>query len=547
MRGDARLAALGWAALLSWGAWAQAVDPSREFLRERVESIRSGARTEIRGAPIASTRALGELYERRHFALAWNGEKAEQLIGAIRDAEADGLDPDDYHLTTLEEVRRELAASADPSVDLRADFDLLLTDALARLGYHVLFGKVDPEALDPNWNFAREIPDFDPAGALQAVIDSEDVRDAIARAKPQHALYTGLKAALARYRKIASQGGWGSIPPGPALKVGDAGPRVLALRSRLIASEDLGPQEPGTTYDETLAAAVGRFQARHGLTGDGVAGPRTLDEMNVPVEARIEQIRVNLERGRWLLHDIGDEFVAVNIAGFQLYVVRNEAIAWSTRVQVGKPFRATPVFRSRITYLVFNPTWTVPAGILAQDILPAQKRDRSTLKKKGLDVLDMKGNPVAPESIDWDKVSASRFPYLLRQAPGPTNALGRVKFMFPNDHAVYLHDTPSKNLFERDERAFSSGCIRVADPLHLAEILLEGQEGWSRSGIDRTIAAGATRSVTLTRPVPVWLTYWTSWVDADGGVEFRRDLYDRDAKVKTALDAEFRIRKRGVR
>jgi murein L,D-transpeptidase YcbB/YkuD len=378
------------------------------------------------------------------------------------------------------------------------------------------------------------------------VIDARDLREALAQEKPRHAPYAGLKSALARYRQIESTGGWSAVPPGATLRTGDTGPRVAALRARLTASDDLRGAPPGDAYDDALGAAVGRFQARHGLTKDGIAGPRTIEEMNVPVGARIDQLRVNLERGRWLLHDIGDEFVAVNIAGFELYLIRNENIAWSTRVQVGKPYRATPVFRSRITYLVFNPTWTVPPGILANDILPAQKRDRSTLAKKGLEVLDARGNPVAADSIDWENARASRFPYMLRQAPGPSNALGRVKFMFPNDHAVYLHDTPSKSLFEKDERAFSSGCIRVHDPLRLAEILLEGQKGWSRAEIDRTIAAGATRSVTLATPVPVWPTYWTAWVDADGVVQFRRDLYGRDAKVLSGLGAPFSIRKRGV-
>jgi murein L,D-transpeptidase YcbB/YkuD len=205
------------------------------------------------------------------------------------------------------------------------------------------------------------------------------------------------------------------------------------------------------------------------------------------------------------------------------------------------------VFRSAITYLVFNPTWTVPPGILAKDILPAQRRDPTTLARKGLEVLALDGRPVPADTIDWKDVSASRFPYLLRQGPGPTNPLGRVKFMFPNDHAVYLHDTPSRTLFDKGDRAFSSGCIRVEDPLRLAELLLEHQTGWARADIDRAVASGTTRSVTLARPVPVWLVYWTAWADADGRVEFRRDVYGQDAQVLDGLRAPFRLRQRGVR
>src|SRR5262245_37708226 len=324
--------AIGSAVLAGSAAWAQADDAARELLRERVESIRVGMPPEIRGAPIAATHALPELYERRRFALAWTPEKAEQLTGAIRDAEADGLDPADYHLEAIERLRRDAAGSVD--------LDLVLTDALVRLGYHVLFGKVDPEELDPDWNFAREIPGFDPAAELQRVIDSPDLRKAVDDAKQQHALYAGLKSALARYRAIAKSGGWGEVPPGPTLRAGEAGPRVKALRARLTASDDLSSAPASDAYDDELAAAVGRFQARHGLTPDGAAGARTVAEMNVPVEARIAQLRVNLERARWLLHDIGDAFVAVNIAGFELYYIREGKIAWNTRVQVGKPFRA---------------------------------------------------------------------------------------------------------------------------------------------------------------------------------------------------------------
>jgi murein L,D-transpeptidase YcbB/YkuD len=291
-------------------------------------------------------------------------------------------------------------------------------------------------------------------------------------------------------------------------------------------------------YDEALAAAVRAFQARHGLTDDGVVGARTVEELNVPVEKRIEQLRVNLERGRWLLRDIGDTFVAVNVAGFRLIFVRDGRIEWETRVQVGKPYRATPVFRSEISYLVLNPNWTVPPGILRKDIIPEQRRDPRTLEKKGLKVYDRAGNEVPASAVDW---SARSFPYTVRQDPGPTNALGRVKFMFPNEHNVYLHDTPSKNLFDADDRAFSSGCIRVEDPLKLAELLLAGHANWGRDAIDRAVASGGTRTVTLKPRVPVLLTYWTAWMRGTSEIHFRRDIYGRDTKLAAALDAPFRF------
>jgi L,D-transpeptidase YcbB len=221
--------------------------------------------------------------------------------------------------------------------------------------------------------------------------------------------------------------------------------------------------------------------------------------------------------------------------------VRDRAPVWHARAQVGKPYRATPIFRSEMTYLVLNPTWTVPPGILAADILPAQRRDPTTLARKRLEVVDMEGRVVPADSIDWSTATPRNFRYMLRQAPGPTNALGRVKFMFPNAHSVYLHDTPSKDLFERSDRAFSSGCIRVENPLELAALLLAGQKGWDRAALDAAIAAGETRTITLAKRVPVLLLYWTAWVDTDGALQVRRDLYGRDAKVAAGLAQPFRV------
>lgn len=230
----------------------------------------------------------------------------------------------------------------------------------------------------------------------------------------------------------------------------------------------------------------------------------------------------------------------VNVAGFRVYYLRDSELVWSARVQVGKPFRQTPIFRSTITYLVLNPTWTVPPGIFANDILPAQKRDPGYLAKRGLAVVDSEGRPVTAP-IDWASMTPRRFPYLLRQGPGPNNALGRVKFMFPNQYSVYLHDTSSQALFAKSERAFSSGCIRVENPLELARLLLEGQTGWDADAIAAAVAKGETRTVTLQNKVPVLLTYWTAWVDRDGVLQFRGDVYDRDAKVRAALDLPFRV------
>jgi len=540
------LALLALGALLPPAASAQDANPEHELLHLRAEQIRDDARFAVLGAPIAATRLLPELYARHGFERIWTNPAArEDLLRAIRESAADGLDPEDYLLSTLERARAAAEAQG-ASFEARVDYDLLLSEASIRLFYHLIFGKVDPRDFDANWNFTRKIDLEDPAVFLQQSIDSGELYARIEAAKPQNDLYRRLKAELARQRKLAAGAEPAPIPAGATLRPGATDARVAALRARLAASGDLAQGEPATptSFDPALEAALKAFQQRHGLEPDAAVGPATLAALNQTASDRIRKLRVNLERGRWLLHDLDPTFVVVNVAGYEVYFVRNHELVFSARAQVGKPYRATPIFRATMTYLVFNPTWTVPPSILANDILPAQRRDRSTLARKGLEVIDHSGRPVPASSIDWANATPRNFRYLLRQPPGPQNALGRVKFMFPNEHAVYLHDTPSKSLFAKSERAFSSGCIRIENPLELATLLLEGQEGWNRAEIDRVVEKGVTRSVTLAQPVPVLLTYWTAWVDRSGTLQLRADVYGRDATVAAGLDAGFGFRPR---
>jgi len=256
--------------------------------------------------------------------------------------------------------------------------------------------------------------------------------------------------------------------------------------------------------------------------------------LNVPVAARIEQLRANLERARWVFYEPESEFLVVNIAGFTLYHLRRGEVVWRTRVQVGRPYRQTPIFRAEMTYLVVNPTWTVPPTVLREDILPEVRRNPAYLASRHIDVFDSRGAGVDPATANW---SGRNPPYRLVQRPGPDNALGRVKFMFPNEHSVYLHDTPSRDLFSRDSRAFSSGCIRVENPFELAEQLL-GSQG--RERLDAIVASGRTETVFLEKPIPIMLLYWTAEPDATGRVSFLPDVYARDAAVIAALAQPFR-------
>ncbi len=312
------------------------------------------------------------------------------------------------------------------------------------------------------------------------------------------------------------------------------------MRKRLAMTDALLDSTDPMVFDESLEQAVIRFQRRHGLKEDGVVGRNVLDALNVPAEERIDQIRVNLERARWVLRHLDDTFVLVDIAGFRVFFQKNNQIVWSCKAQVGRPYRDTPVFKSRITHVEINPTWVVPPTIFEKDILPGIRKDRRYLKKKNITVLDGKGRPVNPLSINWSLYPRQHFPFTLRQDPGKNNALGRIKIMFPNKYFVYLHDTPHKELFAQEERTFSSGCIRIEKPFELAELLLGDPDIWNQAGFMKAVRSERTRTVFLPGPVTILLLYWTVEVDDDGVIYFKRDPYNRDREVLEGLgrDAE---------
>ena len=511
-------------------------------LRIELEQLVNSGSLSNSDASIASVNLLLEFYEQRSYLPAWNDQRQiGELLTAIKATASDGLDPSDYHLARVEITYAELLAGRQASPEQKAMQDLVLTDSLVRLGYHQLFGKVNPYSLDSNWNFRRDLNDVDPAIAIQRAIDSPSLTDFLSTFFPRGWFYQELQAALAEYRQIAAHGGWPVIADGPTLRPGASDVRLQVLAQRLIVSGDLSPRDTDdkpVIYDESLQQAVRHFQQRHGLDNDAVIGPATLRALNVPVEKRVEQLKVNIERARWVLDDLEDDFVLVNIAGFRAYVLRSRKIAWETKVQVGSTFHQSPVFRAEIKYLVVNPTWTVPYSIATKEILPKIKRDPNYFSSRDFDLKDQSGKLVEPSSINWKNITERNFPVWLVQRPGPDNALGRVKIMFPNEHSVYLHDTPSKSLFDKADRAFSHGCIRVENPFGLAEKLLDG-DGWNREKFQQVLDEGETKTVFLSTPMPVLLLYWTAMVTPDGVVHFFNDVYSRDERIVEALGEPF--------
>ncbi len=530
------LTALCLSLLIGPSASGQTSDAAREAIRIHVENIRAGMPVTIAGADIASKEILPSFYEKRSFRPAWGDQRNRtDLLAAIDSVFLDGLDPQEYHRAELDVLLHD----GDTTPQAVANLDVLLTDALVRLGYHLIVGRVDPVSLDSNWNLTGDLEGFDAVTVIDNALSSQRLAEVIDQYKPSHPLYLGLKKALADYRDLADDGGWDTVPEIGKLEVGDSGPGVPALRRRLAATGELAPGASltSTTFDSELQEAVKRFQVLHGLNADGVIGSHTLAAMNVPIQDRIDQMRVNLERGRWILRNLGDDFVAVNIAAFRVYVVKGGKPAWTSRVVVGKLHHNSPVFKDDMEYVVLNPTWTVPSSIARGEFLPHLRKDPGYLASKHMVLLDNAGHVVDPASVDLSP--GAGFPYVIRQEPGPWNALGQVKFIFPNKHNVYLHDTPSRSLFEKEVRAFSHGCIRVENPLDLAEVLLADQEGWDRAAIDAAIASEETTTVYLDERLPVLILYWTAWVNPDGELKFYDDVYDRDGAILEAMDTGY--------
>ena len=515
-------------------------DPIAQLIQQNLSS--TGAATPAKASSTATTLrpinpdvAEADFYAQRHYLPAWvDTENTKQLLASLDATVLDGLNPADYHVDELAKTEASLLAST-PTPTQRAAFDLAATHAYITALLQLRRGKIDPKVLDKQWNF--DPATIDPQQDLALIVDAVNthrVTQAFQQAPPQSVIYGQLRDGLAKLRAIEKNGDWPTIAAGTPLKPGVVDPRVEVLRARLIAGGYLDTSlASGTSYDEPLEAAIKRFQTEQYLPVDGNVGKTTLAALNVSITARIDQVRVNLERARWLLHAMQGTFVVVDIAGYKVSYYRDGQRLWRSRVQVGKPFRSTPIFQAQITYITFNPTWTVPPTILAKDILPKIRKNSGYLAANRIRVLNAKGEVIPASSVDWNSPRG----ITLRQDSGPDNSLGRVVIRFPNPYAVYLHDTPHKDLFSSGQRATSSGCIRVENPLQLVQLLFNDPVKWSAAAIAAKLQTTTTENVTLPTKVPLLLAYWTVDLTDDGRVTFKTDVYGHDAAVLQALNA----------
>ncbi len=449
----------------------------------------------------------------------------------------DGLLSQDYDLSLIKSLFIQIDTANSLDHNALSDLDIITTNSFLLLTLHLLEGKSEPKLLDPNWNYNFSSIDKHSIDSVYGFLSRGNIESYFHKIRTRSEYYLEMQNTLKQLYRLKKTGGWKTIDFDKDVKLEprEASPLIPIIRQRLassLVSTNGSENQTDDLYDSVLVSKVSAFQKQHGLLDDGIVGQGTLEAMNISVDEKIDQVRVNMERARWLVNDLIQKRIIVNIANFNAYLFDGDERSYSSKVMVGKTYTKTPVFESTLKYVEINPTWTVPRSIVVNEMLPRIKRDPDYLRNRNMVLLNSQGQVVSLENVDL----AGSFPYSIRQGPGPSNALGRVKFIFPNSFSVYLHDTPSRSLFAKSARAFSHGCIRVENPLEWAEILINDPE-WDQESINKVVRSGKTTRVFPKEDIRVMIVYFTHLTDLDGTVYFYPDIYERDQPVLEVLNA----------
>jgi L,D-transpeptidase YcbB len=495
-----------------------------------------------------STELLVNYYKRYNYSPVWIGNKgllpvSDTLVAILKKSYSEGLNPPDYHLTDIETLLDSLKHSGKRKsftvISQWTHIEILLSDAFFTYAIDLYAGRIHSEKENVEWS--EHIALISPIDSLQKIAMNGNIKTMLQNFSCTHTQYLQLKSALDKYFHVKQ---WPLLPVINQQKKGDKSSFVVLLRQRLRASGDLAENGPGndSVFDAALENAIKKIQRRYGLNDNGLVSPEVIDELNEPAEIRARKIAFNMERWRWLPREIKQPYIMINIADFKLELVNNNEIMMNMKIIVGAAYHQTPLFNANMTYLVLNPYWEIPNSIARNEMLPEIKKNKSYFVKNHIKIYD-DWKPDAKElfadSIGWDTITPDKFNYRLRQMPGPWNALGRIKFMFPNQYNVYLHDTPQRELFSKTVRTFSHGCIRIEKPIELATYLLRNDTSLSENKLLAQIDSAKEKTVTLPVPIKVYICYWTAWEDKEGLINFRKDIYQYDKELEKLMRSDY--------